>query len=65
MDKVIIIRGSQLEVDKIIQENRIRKEMGLISIEEGTPNLPKNARFLKNEKRHLRLRTIKMFNYAH
>ena len=37
MDKVIIIRGSQLEVDKIIQENRIRKEMGLISIEEGTP----------------------------
>lgn len=37
MDKVIIIRGSQLEVDKIIQENRIRKEMGLISIEEGIP----------------------------
>lgn len=37
MDKVIIIRGSQLEVDKIIQENRIRKEMGLISIEEVAP----------------------------
>ena len=37
MDKVIIIRGSQLEVDKIIQENRIRKEMGLIPIEEGAP----------------------------
>lgn len=37
MDKVIIIRGSQLEVDKIIQENRIRKEMGLISIEESAP----------------------------
>ena len=24
-------------MDKIIQENRIRKEMGLISIEEGAP----------------------------
>ena len=36
MEKIIVIRGSKLEVDKIIQENRIRKEMGLISIEEGS-----------------------------
>lgn len=37
MEKVIIIRGKATEVDKIVQENRIRKEMGLISIEEGSP----------------------------
>lgn len=65
MDKVIIIRGSQLEVDKIIQENRIRKEMGLISIEEGAPKSSEKREIPENEKRHLRLRTIKMFNYAH
>lgn len=37
MEKVIVIRGKATEVNKIIQENRIRKEMGLISIEEGAP----------------------------
>ena len=37
MEKVIIIRGKATEVDKIVQENRIRKEMGLISIEEVAP----------------------------
>lgn len=37
MEKVIVIRGKATEVNKIIQENRIRKEMGLISIEEVAP----------------------------
>lgn len=64
MDKVIIIRGSQLEVDKIIQENRIRKEMGLISIEEGAPE-SSEKREIPEKREKLRLRTIKMFNYAH
>lgn len=40
MEKVIVIRGKATEVNKIIQENRIRKEMGLISIEEGHPKSP-------------------------
>nr|DAJ20142.1 MAG TPA: hypothetical protein [Siphoviridae sp. ctDlU28] len=37
MEKTIVIRGSKMEVDKIIQENRIREEMKLISIEEKVP----------------------------
>ena len=34
MKKEVIIRGEAVEVDKIIQENRIRKEMGLITMTE-------------------------------
>ena len=34
MKKEVIIRGEAEEVDKIIRENRIRKEIGLVSITE-------------------------------
>lgn len=34
MKKEVVIRGEAAEVDKIIRENRIRKEMGLITMDE-------------------------------
>lgn len=33
----IIITGEELEVDKVIQENSIRKELGMIDISSKTP----------------------------
>ncbi|MDU7622286.1 MAG: hypothetical protein E7K32_07785 [Bacteroides stercoris] len=45
MEKVIVIRGKATEVNKIIQENRIRKEMGLISIKEGRPKSPEKREY--------------------
>lgn len=51
MEKVIVIRGKATEVNKIIQENRIRKEMGLISIEEGRPKSPEKREYPENREK--------------
>lgn len=34
----IIITGEEMEVDKVIQENSIRKELGMIDISSKTPD---------------------------
>lgn len=49
MKKEVIIRGEAVEVDKIIQENRIRKEMGLITMTE-RPFAPEKAEAARPEK---------------
>ena len=49
MKKEVIIRGEAVEVDKIIQENRIRKEMGLITMTE-RPFAPEKAEAVRPEK---------------
>ena len=49
MKKEVIIRGEAVEVDKIIQENRIRKEMGLITMTE-RPFAPEKAEAARSEK---------------
>ena len=49
MKKEVIIRGEAVEVDKIIQENRIRKEMGLITMTE-RPFAPEKAEEARPEK---------------
>lgn len=49
MKKEVIIRGEAVEVDKIIQENRIRKEMGLITMTE-RPFAPEKAEMACPEK---------------
>lgn len=49
MKKEVIIRGEAVEVDKIIQENRIRKEMGLITMTE-RPFAPEKAEAAQTEK---------------
>lgn len=37
----IIITGEEMEVDKVIQENSIRKELGMIDISSKTPGWDK------------------------
>lgn len=49
MKKEVIIRGEAAEVDKIIQENRIRREMGLIAMTE-RPFAPEKAETARPEK---------------
>lgn len=49
MKKEVIIRGDAAEVDKIIQENRIRKEMGLVTMTE-RPFAPEKAEAARTEK---------------
>lgn len=57
MEKVIIIRGKATEVNKIVQENRIRKELGLISIEDESPK--------SSEKRDIPDKKEKLFPEAY
>lgn len=50
MGKRIIIDGDHRTVDNIIQENRIREEMGLISIEIAESSLDKVDQLQSREK---------------
>ncbi|MCS3159572.1 hypothetical protein NXY07_26275 [Phocaeicola dorei] len=51
MGKRIIIDGDHRTVDNIIQENRIREEMGLISIEIAESSLDKVDQLQSREKK--------------